>query len=244
MRASDKVVATPAMRPKVLVAEAQALMAEAMENAIRGAADMTFAARCSAREQVAQACALVNPDVAVLDVSIYRHDFKGAVCSVRRQARTASILLVVPEANIWTYAKTLLAGADNCLSRLIDRASFVHAIRATLAGESLVPSGLRKSLLQAVSQLSAEGTTRLSDREVEVMRLAADGLSATDIASRLHVSISTARTHLVRSYRKLGAHNRSGAVARAMRSGMLEQQSSAPASVIRLDDIHGRSFER
>jgi two-component system nitrate/nitrite response regulator NarL len=61
----------------------------------------------------------------------------------------------------------------------------------------------------------------LSARELEVLRLAADGLSAVEIGRRLHLSRTTVRTHLQHIYEKLGVGDRTAAVAQALRSGLL-----------------------
>ena len=206
---------------KVLVAEARSMAADAMEHAIVCADGLALTTRCTTRGEVARACAAVPPDVAVLDVSIYGHDPGDAVRSVREPAPEARVLLMVPEPGGHEIALALLAGADNCISAFVDHREFVQAVRATAAGECVVPTDLGSGLGRLIRELSVERNDRLSPREVEVLQLAANGLSVAQIASRLCVSVNTTQTHLRRTYRKLGVHNRGGAIPEAMRVGSL-----------------------
>jgi DNA-binding NarL/FixJ family response regulator len=130
-------------------------------------------------------------------------------------------LLLVPALDSDTLARALLAGAGNCISCRVDSRELIEAVRATARGETIFPESLGNGLSRAMLQIRADGLERLSPRELEVLRLAARGLSVSEIASQLCVSLNTARTHLRRTYRKLGAHNRSEAVDKAMRAGIL-----------------------
>jgi len=205
---------------RVLVAEARAMAADTMARAVARAQGLTIVARCADPAEVARSAGLARPDVAVLDVSLYGHDPYDAVRSLREQAPKARVLLVMPRLDVEDLAQALLAGADNCISAFVDREGFVRAIRATWWGESIVPAEFDGRLPQVIAEMRAEGN-HLSHREVEVLRLAATGMSVADLASELFVSRNTAHTHLARAYRKLGVHNRSGAVAVARRSGLL-----------------------
>jgi DNA-binding NarL/FixJ family response regulator len=206
---------------QVLVAEARSMAADTMEHAIVCAEGLALTARCTQRAEVVLTCASTPPDVAVLDLGLYGHDPGDAVRSVREPAPEANVLLMVPELNMHERALATVAGADNCISAFVGRDAFVQAIRATAAGEPVVPADLCRGLGRAITQLSADRNRHLSPREIEVLRLAAEGLSVMDIATELCVSANTARTHLRRTYRKLGAHNRCGAVAEATRVGIL-----------------------
>jgi DNA-binding NarL/FixJ family response regulator len=202
----------------ILVADARVMAAEAMAQAVMGADGLAVTARCSDRAGVALACAEVEPDVAVLDVSLYGGDPDLAVRSLREVALSAKVLLSLARLDVDGLARALLAGAENCISGQVDRLQFIDAVRATAAGESIVPRQLSNGLSQALVQVHE---SRLSHRELEVLQLAAIGLSVLQIAAELCVSPNTAQTHLRRSYRKLGVHNRSGAIAEAQRLGVL-----------------------
>jgi two-component system nitrate/nitrite response regulator NarL len=210
-----------AVAVKVLVAEARVMAAEVMERAIMSTDGFAFTARCADRAGLVLACAAVEPDVVVLDISLFGGDVDDAVRAVREVAPLARVLMSFPELDADLLARALLAGADNCVSGSVDRDQFVEAVRATAAGECGVPAELACGLGRVITRLNGERDGHLSPREIEVLRLAADGLSVLDIARELCVSANTAHTHLSRIYLKLGVHSRIGAIAEAMRAGIL-----------------------
>ena len=81
----------------------------------------------------------------------------------------------------------------------------------------------------AIPRRASAESTRLSDREHQVLTLLADGLGAAQIAQQLYLSESTAKSHIARIYQKLGASNRAQALVTAMRIGLL---SSLPSRII------------
>ena len=109
------------------------------------------------------------------------------------------------------------AGATGYLLKDTERDELVRAVRAAAAGEAVLSPAVANRLMRQVR------TPRetLSDREVEVLRLVADGASNRETAKRLHISEATVKTHLVHIYGKLGVKDRAAAVAVGFRQGVL-----------------------
>jgi DNA-binding NarL/FixJ family response regulator len=206
---------------KVLIAEARAMSGDTMAIAVRRAHGFVLSGRCTRREEVAAACALAVPDVAVLDLELYEQDARYAVSSLREHAASSRVLLMTPEPDTEQLARAALAGAENCISARADRTTFVRALRATADGRSVLTPEVEHKIVRLIVELGDTDGRRLSPRECEVLRLAARGLPTEKIASQLVISVNTARTHLQRAYRKLGASNRIGAVASATTKGLL-----------------------
>lgn len=213
---------------KVLVAETRVMVAEAMGQAIVCAEGLALGACCGDAAEVSLACAAGEPDVAVLDVGVYGGNLDVAVQALRDVAPSAKVLLSVPRLDLELFARALLAGADNCISGRVDHREFIEAVRATASGESLVPAELENGVPRMLLRLR---TTRLSRRELEVLQLVAMGLSVAQIAAKLFVSVNTAQTHLRRTYRKLGVHNRSAAITEAIRIGILPGRENGPVVI-------------
>jgi DNA-binding NarL/FixJ family response regulator len=205
----------------VLIAEARSMAADTMVRSVKRAHGLVLSGRCASPAEVAAACASTPPDVAVLDMSLYEGDAYKAVTCLHEQAALAKVLLLTAELDTEHLARALMAGAENCISDCVDQRAFVVAVRATADGTSVVAPTLERSVARLIIELQVADNRRLSVREIDVMRLASKGLSVSDIAAQLFISANTTRTHLQRSYRKLGAVNRTGAVAAAMRRGML-----------------------
>src|ERR1700682_824403 len=213
--------APPGLPANVLVAEPRSMAADTMVRSVKRAQGLVLAGRCTSRLEVAAACISTPPDVAALHMSLYDDDACSAVACVREQAGLAKVLLLTADPGPEHLARALMAGADNCISDCVDQRAFIAAIRATATGRSVLPAMLERSVARVMLELQEADTHRLSPRELDVLRLASKGLCVSDIATGLFISANTTRTHLQRSYRKLGVVNRSGAVATAIRRGIL-----------------------
>ena len=110
------------------------------------------------------------------------------------------------------------AGASAFVGKDAPSTEVVKAARhAAVSPRSFLCAGLAQAMMRRASGES----TRLSDREHDVLLLLADGLSAAEIAPRLHLSESTVKSHVAKIYQKLGAANRAQALVTAMRIGLL-----------------------
>ncbi len=109
------------------------------------------------------------------------------------------------------------AGASGYLLKDAPPAELLAAVRAAAVGESALAPAVASRLL---ARMRAPRVS-LSSREIEVLRLVADGASNTDVAARLHITDATVKSHLVHVFSKLGVSSRTGAVAAARELGVL-----------------------
>jgi DNA-binding NarL/FixJ family response regulator len=109
----------------------------------------------------------------------------------------------------------------SCVSAYSEEQTIIDAIRALLAGQTLLPPQVQRALTDMLRRPAAPPSPHLTSREAQVLELAATGLTISQIGRSLHISHSTAKTHLLRIYAKLDAPNRSAAVAIALARGML-----------------------
>ena len=151
--------------------------------------------------------------------------------TLRQRFPLVTILAVGAEADASAISRALFVGADGYLDKGMDPAEFLGAIRHSARGEVVVAG----TLLDRVG-LIAEGIdrrrhieTRLTRREQEVLKVAAQGLTARQIARHLGVRERTVTTHLGRIYGKLGVNSRVSAVIEAARSGLVSVGSSEGA---------------
>ena len=116
----------------------------------------------------------------------------------------------------------LRAGASGFLLKRARPAELVHAIRLVAAGDSLLfPAAIRKLAVRHAGQPTGRPPVPLTDREGDVLRLIATGLSNAEIAGRLYVSPETVKTHVGNILGKLGARDRTQAVIAAYESGFI-----------------------
>jgi DNA-binding NarL/FixJ family response regulator len=110
------------------------------------------------------------------------------------------------------------AGATGYLLKDAPREELIRAVRAASRGESVLSPAVARRLMGQVRRPAQEP---LSQRELEVLRLIADGASNREAAARLFVSEATIKTHLLHIYDKLGVRDRAGAVGEAYKRGLL-----------------------
>ncbi|MFD8046102.1 response regulator [Streptomyces chartreusis] len=171
----------------------------------------------------------LRPDVVAMDVRMPLLDGIEATRAVLRTVDEPPKILVVTtfENDEYVY-EALRAGADGFLLKRARPAEIVHAVRLVAEGESLLfPASVRQLAAQygdddgnraARAQLER---ARLTEREAEVLRLMARGLSNTEIAARLVVGTETVKSHVSAVLAKLGARDRTQAVITAYESGFV-----------------------
>jgi DNA-binding NarL/FixJ family response regulator len=176
-------------------------------------------------EAVSQARAL-EPDVVLMDVRMPAVDGIQATRHILEgMPRPPKIIVVTTFENDDYVYDALRAGANGFLLKRSRPAEIVQAIRAVVAGDSLLfPAAIRSLAERNRPQQppSGRGGTKLTDREADVLRLMATGLSNAEIAEELVVSLQTVKTHVGNVLGKLGARDRTQAVIFAYESGFIQ----------------------
>ncbi|WP_411082388.1 response regulator [Streptomyces sp. cmx-18-6] len=167
----------------------------------------------------------LRPDVVAMDVRMPLMDGIEATRLVLRTVPTPPKILVVTtfENDEYVY-EALRAGADGFLLKRARPAEIVHAVRLVAEGESLLfPAAVRRLAAEygTTEARAALDRAALTDREAEVLRLMARGLSNAEIAAGLTVGIETVKTHVSSILAKLGARDRTQAVIAAYESGFV-----------------------
>jgi DNA-binding NarL/FixJ family response regulator len=156
------------------------------------------------------------------------HDSLWLIGTLRERYPHATILASGAGADATTISRGLFLGADGYLDKDVDPVEFLQAIRQAARGEVVLagaPVDWAGSLADGIDR-RRHMESRLTRREHEVLRVAAEGLTAREIARHLGVRERTVTTHLGRIYGKLGVNSRVGAVIEAARSGLVTVDSS------------------
>jgi DNA-binding NarL/FixJ family response regulator len=143
--------------------------------------------------------------------------------SIRERFPSLVVLACGARADAMTISRSLFVGADGYVDKNIDPLEFLRALRDAADGE-MVLAGPSGDLVGAIAEGLARGgevSTRLTEREHQVLSVAAEGLTAREIASKLGVQERTVTTHLGRIYGKLGVGTRVAAIRVAHRSGLV-----------------------
>ncbi|WP_309650768.1 response regulator transcription factor [Nocardioides sp.] len=164
----------------------------------------------------------LSPDVVIADLQLQDGTGLDIVRTVRKKSDTAGLIVLTMHSGDDQIFAAMQAGASGFVGKDAPSSEVVKAARhAAVSPRSFVCTGL----VGAMMRRQASESTKLTDREHEVLLLLADGLGASAIGDKLYLSESTAKSHIARIYQKLGASNRAQALVTAMRIGLLSSIS-------------------
>jgi two-component system nitrate/nitrite response regulator NarL len=163
-----------------------------------------------------------QPDVALVDYQMPGMDGLDLVHAVSRDKLPTKILLLSAVTDSAVVFKALEEGAKGYLSKDSRRSQIVDAVLEVARGGTVVPPELMAGLADQIRLRAESQGPVLSEREQQVLRGFARGLSIPQLASELYLGASTVKTHTQRLYEKLGVSDRAAAVAEGMRRGLLD----------------------
>ncbi|MEV0165922.1 LuxR family two component transcriptional regulator [Nonomuraea fuscirosea] len=160
---------------------------------------------------------VLDPDVILMDLRMPRMDGVAAIKELARLGVRARVLVLTTYDTDKDVLPAVEAGATGYLLKDTSRDELVRAVRAAARGEAVLSPSVATRLL---GQVRAPADP-LSARELEVLRLIADGATNREAAARLFISEATVKSHVLHIYAKLGVNDRAAAVAVAFRRGLL-----------------------
>lgn len=210
-------------RVSVLVADDHPLYREGIVRAVRDRPDLELVGEAADGREALELIKELAPDVAVLDIRMPELEGTQVLSAVRRDGVPTEVLFLSAFMESELAYKTVAEGAKGYLSKESSRQEICEAIVTVARGGTALAPEVQAGLAQEIQvRERSEGRPNLTSRESEVLGMIAEGLSAPDIAKRIHLSPTTVKTHLHTLYEKLGVSDRAAAVAEAMRRGLLE----------------------
>ena len=209
-------------RIRVLVADDHPLYREAVVRAIRARPEFELIGQAQDGREALGAIREDAPDVAVLDVEMPSMGGVDVVRAVNRDALGTRIVLLSAHLESDTVYAAVQAGVRAYLSKAWPAERICDALLAVARGDVILPGEVQAGLAAAIRNNAAGAQIHLTPRERDVLAGLVQGQSAPTIATDLHVSTATVKTHLKTLYEKLGVSDRAAAVAEAMRRGLLD----------------------
>jgi DNA-binding NarL/FixJ family response regulator len=213
---------------RVLVADDQVLLRGSLRLLVDSAPDLTAVGEASTGAEAVEIATREKPDVILMDIRMPGMDGIEATRQITAAPETASTrILVLTTFDLDEYVfAALRAGASGFLLKDTPPGDLLAAVRVVAVGDALLSPGITRQLIgeftrQSVPTRPAQDLGELTEREREVLTLIGLGLSNTEIASRLHVSLSTAKTHVGRLLMKLDARDRAQLVITAYDTGLV-----------------------
>ena len=216
-------------RLRVLVCDDHALFRRGLQMVLDQEADLELVGEASDGVEVVEKAQELMPDVILMDVRMPKRSGIEAAAAIKDVLPHVKILmLTISDAEADLY-EAIKAGASGYLLKEIPIDEVADAIRSVWAGQSRISPSMASKLLTefaAISKASEEKpqvpTPRLTDREMEVLRLVAQGMNNRDIAKTLFISENTVKNHICNILEKLHLHSRMEAVVYAVREKMIE----------------------
>jgi DNA-binding NarL/FixJ family response regulator len=213
---SVKVVQEKELRMSVLIADDHSVVREGLVSLIEDKADMAVVGEASNGREAVELWKKHRPDVTLLDLRMPELDGVGAIKAIRATDENARIIVLTTFDGDEDIYRAIQAGAKGYLLKDVPREALMDCVRRVHRGDTCVPVHLAAKLAQRVS-----GET-LSQREIDVLKLMAQGKSNKEIGSALFISEGTVKSHLKRIFTKLGVISRTEAVANATRRGLIQ----------------------
>lgn len=176
-------------------------------------------------EQAVELAGRLQPDVVLMDVTMPELDGVEATRQLKEQHPSIPVVMLTMHADQSVIADALRAGAVGYLVKDCSTDEIAGALRLAASDEAALSSELAGAMLAEVRRIDpepADDSDRVvTKREVEVLQLIADGCSTQEVADSLYISQKTVKNHLASIYQKLDARDRTQAVLRAVRMGIV-----------------------
>lgn len=213
---------------RVVVADDQALVSAGFRAILDAEDDIRVVGEAADGREAVDLVRTLQPDVALLDVRMPELDgLEAARRIVASGVATRVLILTTFDLDEYVYG-ALKNGASGFLLKDVPRDQLVAGVRAAAAGDALLAPAVTRRMIERFARLPTPGAARarelaeLSDREVEVLRLVARGLTNAEIAFELVVSPATVKTHVASILGKLRLRDRVQAVVFAYETGLVE----------------------
>ena len=216
------------MAIKVLLADDQTLFREGLRTLLSVQADLEVVGEAGNGAEALALAATTQPDVILMDVQMPVLDGVAATRLLHAEQPACRVILLTTFDDDEYVFEGLRAGAVGYLLKDAPSARLVEAIQAAARGESFLQTSVTAKLVAGFTRLSQQPQAEsaglaepLTEREIEILRLVADGASNKDIASRLFLVEGTVKNHVTSIFSKLGVSGRLHAVNRARELGLL-----------------------
>ncbi len=212
------------MAIKVLICDDQALIRDGLEMLLRLERDIEVIGLAQDGAEAVELALRTRPDLILMDLKMPGMNGIEATRQIRARCPEVKVLVLTTyDDDEWVF-DALRAGAAGYLLKDTPRAEVLRALRGTVAGKTFVDPTVAGKLVAQVADAHTRPTTlltrKLTEREVDVLRLLAQGLNNADIAARLYLSEGTVRNHVSAILAKLEVADRTQAAVLALQHGL------------------------
>jgi DNA-binding NarL/FixJ family response regulator len=206
---------------RVLVADDHPIVRGGIVNLLDTADDLEVVGEASDGEEAVRRVIELAPDLVLMDLRMPGLDGAAATARIVEAAPATKVLILTTYETDEHILGAIEAGASGYLQKAAPQDEILAGVRSVVAGETVLAPSIAAKLVSRVRAGAASASPTLSPRELDVLRLVADGRSNPEIARTLFIGEATVKTHLLHVFEKLAVSDRTRAVTRAMELGLL-----------------------
>jgi DNA-binding NarL/FixJ family response regulator len=203
---------------RVLIADDHPVVRAGLQGMLLGQPDIQVVGEAVTGAEAIAMTEQLRPNVVLMDLRMPEMDGVSATVRIRERQPQIHILVLTTYDGDADILRAVEAGATGYLLKDSPRDDLFRAIRAAAKGESFLTPAVATWL---IGRVRTPAEDFLSDREVEVLRLVAQGASNKEVAKQLWISEATVKTHLIHIFGKLGVNDRTSAVTVGLERGIL-----------------------
>jgi two-component system, NarL family, response regulator LiaR len=223
---------------RILIADDHDLVREGLRAVLSGEADLEVVGEATDGQEALKMCRSLKPDLVLMDVRMPKSDGLEATRAIKEEMPGVSVVMVTMHENPDYLLEAIRAGAAGYILKDAEGERLVGAVRRTLNGESPLAQELAMQLLMRMAnEIQEDGPPSskaderqhslpggITFREVEVLRLMAQGRTNPEIAQELGISRGTVKIHVQHIIAKLGVSDRTQAAVRAIELGLFDPE--------------------
>jgi DNA-binding NarL/FixJ family response regulator len=220
---------------RILLADDHALVREGTRRLLETEGDIEVVGEAASGEEAIEAVRRLRPDIAIVDIAMPGIGGIAATRAIKEDCPGTAVLILSAYDDEPYLMALLDAGAAGFLLKTVHGQELLRVVRAVARGESVLQPSLAEKAMRRLSTNDNPGerltperrlAERLSEREFDVLRLAARGLPNKEIAQRLGLSVRTVHSHLANIFLKMQVGSRTEAVLLALRQGLISLQET------------------
>lgn len=206
---------------RLLVVDDHRHIHEVISRVLEKVADITVVGQAANGEEAIKLCKDTQPDLVLMDVVMPFMDGMQATEILRAKYPDLKILVLSSFHDHHSVHQLLRNGAVGYVTKDALTSDLVNIIRTTMQGKAVLSANVIETLISPEADPHAIDKFNLTDRELEVLVLMADGLTLQQMGQKLSISLSTVKYHSANIFQKLGAQNRSEALITAVKNNLI-----------------------
>lgn len=220
----------PARTIRVLLADDHTILREGIRSLLVTHPDITVVGEAKDGQEAIQKTLELNPDIVLMDISMPNVSGLEATRVIRQKCPNTRVLILTMHDSDEYIFQMLEAGASGYVLKGTASGDLVSAIQAVAEGQSFLYPSVAKKVVEEYLGRGTQPAERdkfdgLTEREVEVLRLVAEGKTNQEIADQLFLSVKTVQAHRAHIMEKLDLHDRVDLVKYALKKGLIKLES-------------------